>query len=751
MKRLTAVLLIFAVVFSLLPMSSAAASISWENVYTQAAPDAPATRVDMETIDGTHYLFLPAGCDVEALPLYFACSEDVKMFSIRGDLQAAGVQNGEAVNLKTLCGEQECYTVTLNARLADATAELTLTILPTGNISSLFLISDDPETQGREWVESSPDKSNKARGSMRMIAADGTTVYDGALTQIKGRGNSTWKEDKKPYQIKLKTKTDLLQTGDAANATKTWVLLANANDGTSLRNRIVYDLSVAMGMEPGIGCTPVNLYYDGEYRGVYLLSEKVEIGSGRVDIADLEEANEGANPDIDLEALSRATGQTDNGAKYIYCKEMQTPEEHTGGYLLEMDFENRAKEEACYFVTTRGNYVVVKSPEFCSQTEMDYIAGLYQDFEDTVFNGGTHPTNGKTLADYADIDSLAQCYIINELTKNPDGYRSSTFLYKDAQDAVFTAGPIWDYDLAFGVTTGEYAQEAMRPEGFFTQDNTEFAKNLTTCPQFRQAVHEIYLGQVAPLLRKGFLYGTMDTTPLLSFSSYLSELRLANQANALRWANEEDMEAVAQSIRAYIATRSAWLYAAFAAWGTGAGYADVLPETWYYDDVADATTLGILNGKENNTFAPEEQATRAQATKVLFAISDAEAPAFTDRFSDVSVDCWFAPSVLWAAENDVVKGYDDGRFGPEDNITRQDMVVLLYRFLGTPEGEEADLTVFTDVASIGSYATAAMTWAVSTGLIQGYEDTTLRPLAEITRAEMATLIVRFYETFIAVS
>lgn len=103
------------------------------------------------------------------------------------------------------------------------------------NVGSIYLTSADPE-RGRTWVEL--DKSNKAKGEMVMLRADGGILYDNWLKQIKGRGNSTWLYPKQPYQIKLNKATDLLETVDPAEKEKTWLLLANALDNSLIRNEI---------------------------------------------------------------------------------------------------------------------------------------------------------------------------------------------------------------------------------------------------------------------------------------------------------------------------------------------------------------------------------------------------------------------------------------------------------------------------------------------------------------------------------
>ena len=290
MKRCLSILLVFVLLLSLSVAVFAAPESEapqWKGVYTLADPDSPNYRAVMQTVDGENYLFLPSNVSAEAVPLYFELNGTNPAFSVRGALKAVGVRNGQSIDLVALCGEGSAYTVTLSASSGAASAELTLTIVPTGDIASMFLVSDDPVNHGREWVESSPDKSNKATGSMLMTTETGSVVYENKLTQIKGRGNSTWLQEKKPYQIKLDKKTDLLESGKSENRAKTWVLLANAADTSLLRNNIVFDLSVAMQMKPGIECRPINLFYDGEYRGAYLLCEKLEMNDGRVVIADL--------------------------------------------------------------------------------------------------------------------------------------------------------------------------------------------------------------------------------------------------------------------------------------------------------------------------------------------------------------------------------------------------------------------------------------------------------------------------------
>ncbi len=737
-----------------------AKELQFSNFYAYAEADNTATRINATVVGDTTYLILPGGKTASQVPLYFSLTDPDAAVSAAGTSSATGLQSGQALDLPALCGGTRTqYTITLRAKSGSDTAVQKIVFQTTEGVSALFLTSDDPVNQGRAWVEASEDKSNKATGSMILLDETGSTVNAGKLKQIKGRGNSTWKGAKKPYQIKLDKKADLLSSGDAANSNKTWVLLANYFDPSLLRNSLAFDLAGAMQMDPALQYRPVSLYYDGEYRGAYQLSEKVEIASGRVDITDLEKLNEEANAAIDdLATLPLAQATTANGATYRYTTGMQSPADITGGYLLEMDFATRAQAELCYFVTKRGYYVVVKRPECCSQAEMDYIASYYQTYEDILFTG--QPQNGKTLQDYIDLTSAAQCYIINELSKNPDGFHTSSYLYKETGDGPMHMGPIWDYDLSFGTGTGANTAVCADPEGFFVLYDP-YVRALYQNGDFRMAVQQEYTQKTAPLI-SNVLCGASGSTSgsLQSFADYLRQLAPSVAANELIWNGDtyytaqhpggKSWETQTTFLQNYLQKRNAWLQDAYAKWSKDEyepldSYVDVPEGAWYHDAVETVTAYGLMSGQGNGVFCPEGKTTRAQTAQVLYAMSGAARPDITQIFPDVSPAAWYAPCVQWAYSNQVVSGYPDGTFQPDRSITRQDMIALLYRNAGSPAVSAQLAGRFRDSASISSYARNAMDWAVENKLISGYTDGTVLPLNPITRAEFATVMQHYYE------
>ena len=105
-------------------------------------------------------------------------------------------------------------------------------------------------------------------------------------------------------------------------------------------------------------------------------------------------------------------------------------------------------------------------------------------------------------------------------------------------------------------------------------------------------------------------------------------------------------------------------------------------------------------------------------------------------------NAWYYNAVTWGASQGIVKGYEDGLFRPENPIKRQDVVLMLYRYLGEPEVSENRLAQVPDGSQVTPYAAQAMEWALERGLVEGYTDGTVKPQAGITRAEFATLLTR---------
>ncbi len=362
------------------------------------------------------------------------------------------------------------------------------------NVMTMYITS----TKGRAYVDGAPvEAKTKDTGTMRLVSSKGEVVYDGELTQIKGRGNSTWNADKKPYQIKLADKAALLD-GKKGNAAKTWVLLANAYDDTDLHNYVALRAGLAAGLSATPECAFVDLYYDGEYRGLYLLSEKIQIGKGRIEIDEIK--NEGT-----AGARWKAVNSYGNEYQYVSGITQKTDaagkQTATGGYLLELD-NGTYKDESSWFTVKMGDrtsVIVVKEPEDATQAQVKYISEYMQRAIDEAMDPIGSPSK------YIDLDSLARFFLVNEFAKNSDYLRySSTFFYKGADPDILHAGPLWDFDLAFGVHIYEGNADYLNTEGFAAEGFIFFWDNL----EFQSVLKRVYDNEVAAKLDEWKTGGT---------------------------------------------------------------------------------------------------------------------------------------------------------------------------------------------------------------------------------------------------
>ncbi len=176
-------------------------------------------------------------------------------------------------------------------------------------------------------------------------------------------------------------------------------------------------------------------------------------------------------------------------------------------------------------------------------------------------------------------------------------------------------------------------------------------------------------------------------------------------------------------------------------------FSDVGENDWYYDSIAYTNQHGMLNGVTATAFGPNETTTRGMVVTVLWRIAG-EPTAGENGFSDVKAGAWYYDAVTWAAQNDIVEGYGDDRFGPNNAITREQMAVILFHYAemsGYPVTVDGDMSDFADEGKISAWAAAGMTWAVANGLIEGREDGLLDPSGFATRAEVAAILMRFCE------
>lgn len=353
-----------------------------------------------------------------------------------------------------ITGKEESETVTIFLRNLEF-AENSIPVL----------YFDLDESQGTiDEMNSSSDHSKNCYGSLDIqVPNDYKSEYmdsaakdlnDLKLEYIRGRGNSTWTADKKPYKVKFDKKQDLFGMGE----NKHWVLIANRYDNTLLHNRITYWLTAHMGMEFTPQCVPVEVVMNGRYYGNYLLCEQMRIGESRIDIDEME-AGDTQEPEV------------------------------TGGYFLSLSPYEK-DPDAGKFTTQRGVKFYINDPGYEEDDDVGqpeqkaYISQYVQDTEDAIFGEDFKDENGKGYQEYLDLASAIDYWWVQEFSTNHDAYKSpSTYLYKQRSGKLYW-GPLWDFDSeAWGNMRYDPAQ--YEEKGFYsTSTDSKWMAQMMLDPVF---------------------------------------------------------------------------------------------------------------------------------------------------------------------------------------------------------------------------------------------------------------------------
>lgn len=426
LKKFTAVFLALIMMFGIFSICSVnaqqKASISFETynaLYVHAvlgSADSEAWQAwqsehdeDFNEINpSVKYFFLPSSTDGTSVDIYNA-------------YQSAVTVNGTEIP----SGEAKTVSYNTNASYSvNAAGKIyTLKFMKSNAEAAIYVNNSDADGFGTELMcYLNSDKSNSAKATGAIVNSNGSIDNTG-IKKIKGRGNTTWAKPKKAYNI---TYSDSVSIAGMSKGKK-YSILANYQDDSLSRNRFLYDLSDAVGMPYASDSRYVDFYANGFYWGSYLMAEKVETGKSSLVY------------DVDDSAYLNSDGTVNSDFPF----------------LCEVDAG--AKDGEDYYVTSSsGNKITIKSPEL-EESDAGYeeVKAYVKEKFDAFYNSVKSKTSDPSA--YADIDSLAKIYLINELGKNWDsGVSSLFFVYK--QDASgkykFYGSPVWDYDNSLGNAVG---------------------------------------------------------------------------------------------------------------------------------------------------------------------------------------------------------------------------------------------------------------------------------------------------------
>ena len=404
--------------------------------------------------DGVWYLFLPQ----DESP-----ADTVLSFSGSVTAASAGALDREGGTLTGAFADRDRVTLTLEGGRTETVC------LRQSSLPSLRLTLN-----GTTLDQIHQDKDVKYPGN-DLVLTDGDDVLTGTV-EIKGRGNSTWREyAKKPYQIKFSKKTSVL----GMPAAKKWILLANASDDSMIRTRLVYDAAEQMDFPFVTEYQYVDLWIDGQYLGVYLLGEKAEIGKGRLNLQD----------------PAGAMFELDNG--------FATDEDH---YF----FEGRLNS---YFALKE---IVEEDDEHIQQAMTNFQTAMTR-LTTALTSQGWENLSLSQLNEMIDVDSLARYYLMNEYVLNGESFFTSFFWYQDGASDVLHVGPLWDFDTCMG-------NKNEKVTDYNASSTSVLMKKMLNIPAFYQRVQELY-ARYKPVLTG--MAGQVD--------GLRDEIGVSADLNYLRW------------------------------------------------------------------------------------------------------------------------------------------------------------------------------------------------------------------------
>ncbi|MEG1870043.1 MAG: S-layer homology domain-containing protein, partial [Oscillospiraceae bacterium] len=176
---------------------------------------------------------------------------------------------------------------------------------------------------------------------------------------------------------------------------------------------------------------------------------------------------------------------------------------------------------------------------------------------------------------------------------------------------------------------------------------------------------------------------------------------------------------------------------------------DVKESDWFFEAASIAAKLGIMNGTEKDTFSPEDNLTRGMFATMLARYEGVDLSKYENsKFVDVDEDEYYSKAITWVCENEIATGINANVFAPDEEITREQLVTMMYRYAkfkgqDVTSGEDTNILSYDDSFDISSYAIPAMQWALTEDIIKGRTETTVNPIDNITRAETAQVILNY--------
>lgn len=424
--------------------------------------DGSTERISCWRRHGCYYVFLPSGADPDRTKL------------VTNPLFPVWIE-GQRVDSGTVCGEfpfEEPLAIT--SKKWGRTYEEKVLFCQSANTPTLYI---DTASGSMDYIHM--EKGNAESGKLRLYSPEGALDSDAQIRAINGRGNATWDAGKKPYSLELTQRTDLLGMG----AAKKWILLANSYDISNIANKMCYDFAAEVGCAYTPECQWVDLYLNGNYAGLYLLSERNEVDSQRVDV----------------------------------------PEESS--FLVSIEWDIRWNGTNYPAVVSENNTFL--RIQYAGMPDWR-VQEIWQSAEDSVFSeDGVDPRTGKGWDALIDMESWAQQFLLWEVFAEHDAGCISKYFYYDPQTGKIFAGPVWDMDNILNrVSVHPPNVLQSQRKHIWNQDQESLFYRLWQLDGFRETVKKLYREEY-----RTRLLALAET----GMQAYLAQSLPAARLNCIRW------------------------------------------------------------------------------------------------------------------------------------------------------------------------------------------------------------------------
>lgn len=447
-----------------------------------------------KALDGIYYVFFPGYVDIGRLQIHL---------NTKGKIYINGIEIYDGMYC-TAFETNIPYEIICSER--GTVIKDRIVFKQSKNVASVHI---DLEHGMVEQINSS--KGNKATGKIRIYTGNGEVCYEGNVEHIVGRGNTTWlSTQKKSYNVKLEEPVDVLSMGFAQK----WVLLANALDDTSMKNKIVYDFADIAGLPFSPDSQWIDLYMNGEYTGLYLLCDKLEVHPERISIST------------------------------------------EGSSLVSMEYGSRLISQNIPFVSTNAHQALrIRYPEKPTREDIEDLAEKWQSVENAIMSKeGLDAVSGRKWTELIDVDSWARKYLIEEVFGNVDAGFISQFFYiiGDEGEEKAYAGPVWDFDYSMKSLWQTSAPNAWCANRLLVEDGYEAPWFYMLCQkdEFMERVTMIYETEFLPILND------MINVELRNYADYIC---IATELDSIRWNKVNDVELSVAEIEKYLSERISFL------------------------------------------------------------------------------------------------------------------------------------------------------------------------------------------------